>query len=293
MVAAGIASFRGATSRDMGTALADRMFQFNVQTVIDAFLDHALAMGFAPEVMAYMKVRPDRLDDTLSQLAICADANSALGRLAWLELPASAVRLEQLLGSALAQQHSATAALLAWEVERLYREIDDRKPPTSGGRKQARGSSASGAQQASADSTRRADGPRAAMAGALGAALANDLAPGKETLAAPQDEADDALEWAERVLRGHVGNGAHSMLRALIADLPRPRTPWEQVLRTQLARALAQRPGLSWSRPSRSHIANQGRAGTRRMPWEPGPTASRAVPRGCWWWMCRARSTRR
>jgi hypothetical protein len=53
----------------MGTALADRMFHFNVQTVIDAFLEHALAAGFAPEVLAYLKVRPDKLDDTQSQLA--------------------------------------------------------------------------------------------------------------------------------------------------------------------------------------------------------------------------------
>ncbi len=69
VIAAGNASFHGAVSHDMGTALADRMFHFNVQTVIDAFLTHALACGFAPEVMAYLKVRPDRLDDTPSQLA--------------------------------------------------------------------------------------------------------------------------------------------------------------------------------------------------------------------------------
>ena len=69
MIAAGNASFHGAVSHDMGTALADRMFHFNVQTVIDAFLEYALAMGFAPEVMAYLKVRPDKLDDTQAQLA--------------------------------------------------------------------------------------------------------------------------------------------------------------------------------------------------------------------------------
>ena len=69
VIAAGNASFHGAVSHDMGTALADRMFHFNVQTVIDAFLAHALAMGFAPEVMAYLKVRPDKLDDTQTQLA--------------------------------------------------------------------------------------------------------------------------------------------------------------------------------------------------------------------------------
>jgi hypothetical protein len=69
VVAAGNASFHDAVSHDMGTALADRMFHFNVQTVIEAFLAHAIAMDFAPEVMAYLKVRPDRLDDTQTQLA--------------------------------------------------------------------------------------------------------------------------------------------------------------------------------------------------------------------------------
>lgn len=69
VIAAGNASFHGAVSHDMGTALADRMFHFNVQTVIDAFLAYAIDSGFAPEVMAYLKVRPDKLDDTQSQLA--------------------------------------------------------------------------------------------------------------------------------------------------------------------------------------------------------------------------------
>jgi ATPase family associated with various cellular activities (AAA) len=69
VIAAGNASFHGAVSHDMGTALADRMFHFNVQTTIDAFLAHAMACGFAPEVMAYLKVRPDKLDDTQAQLA--------------------------------------------------------------------------------------------------------------------------------------------------------------------------------------------------------------------------------
>jgi len=69
IIAAGNASFHGAISHDMGTALADRMFHFNVQTAIDAFLSHALQSGFAPEVMAYLKVRPDKLDDTAAQLA--------------------------------------------------------------------------------------------------------------------------------------------------------------------------------------------------------------------------------
>ncbi|MEM9385918.1 MAG: MoxR family ATPase [Pseudomonadota bacterium] len=69
VVAAGNAAFHGAVSHDMGTALADRMFHFNVQSTVDAFLAYALANGLAPQVMAYLKVRPDRLDDTASQVA--------------------------------------------------------------------------------------------------------------------------------------------------------------------------------------------------------------------------------
>jgi MoxR-like ATPase len=69
VVAAGNAAYHGAVSHDMGTALADRMFHFNVQAVIGAFLDFAMAHAFAPEVMAYLKVRPDKLDDTQAQLA--------------------------------------------------------------------------------------------------------------------------------------------------------------------------------------------------------------------------------
>jgi AAA domain (dynein-related subfamily) len=69
VVAAGNASFHGAVSHDMGTALADRMFHFNVQAVIEAFVAHALESGLAPEVMAFLQVRPDKLDDTQAQLA--------------------------------------------------------------------------------------------------------------------------------------------------------------------------------------------------------------------------------
>jgi len=69
VIAAGNASFHGAVSHDMGTALADRMFHFNVQTTIEAFLSHAVTMNFAPEVMAYLRIRPDKLDDTAAQVS--------------------------------------------------------------------------------------------------------------------------------------------------------------------------------------------------------------------------------
>jgi len=109
---------------------------------------------------------------------------------------------------------------------------------------------------------------------------ARDLLPCPDAEVPPEAEADAAREWSERLLRGHAGDGAFSMLRALIADLPRTRTPWQQVLRTRLARGLSRKPSVSWSRPSRSYIANQGRGGpNRRLPFEPGVSPSRVEPR--------------
>jgi hypothetical protein len=69
IIAAGNAAFHGAVSHDMGTALADRMFHFHVQSVLGAFIDYAMQQGMAPEVLAYLQVRPDKLDDTATQLA--------------------------------------------------------------------------------------------------------------------------------------------------------------------------------------------------------------------------------
>jgi len=203
-------------------------------------------------------------DADLQLFNTCADAivNSTLSHLGWLALPPKAVKLPELLARALQAPQTDEAALLEWDVERLYRAIDDRQG--SGGKERSH--------------AQRKDGPRSAVVRALGAQQAPDLHPGEDE--APQDEAEEAREWAERLVRAHAGDGAFSMLRTLLADLPRSRTPWEQALRTLLARALAPKRSISWSRPSRSWLANQGRdAVGRRMPWEPGSSAQQAVPR--------------
>jgi len=242
-------------------------------------------------------------DADLQLFNVCADAvvNSALAHLGWLRLPVNAVQLETLLAATLDLRLDAEAALLAWDVERLYRAVDDRRvrPVTSspgqpaadprrrGSEGEARrplpgqgGGEAEQQQGLPAPDRARADGPRAAGVRALAHAEAADLRPGPGTRRAPEDEAESAREWCERLQRAHANDGAHSMLRALLADLPRSRTPWQEALRAQLAHGLARRPGLSWSRPSRSYLANQGRsAAGRRMPWEPGTTATSPVPR--------------
>jgi predicted metal-dependent peptidase len=187
----------------------------------------------------------------------CADAivNSALSHLSWLRLPATAVYLEQLLTLLALPAQAVEQSLLEWDVERLYRALDDR-------------------------SSRGKDGERSARLRALGSEGDADLLPTPGGEDAPELESEQAREWSERIVRAHAGDGEYSMLRTLLADLPKTRTPWELILRTLLARGLAPRRAVSWSRPTRSYIANQGRLGSRgRLPWEPGFSATKPVPR--------------
>jgi predicted metal-dependent peptidase len=262
----------------------------------------------------------------------CADAivNSALDHLGWLELPAGAIRLDRLLSRVLSITEPVDKSLLEWDLERLYRTVDDRRrrgggrsASSGGGQPQSRqqpqrprdggeqGGSGEGGPSARARAEQRsagaseagepqrrderregagggeageaaaaggADGLRAQALRALVASAPQDLlSPAAD---APEQESEQAREWRERLLRAHAGDGAHSMLRQLLADLPEVRIAWESVLRSWLTRGLTPLPSPSWSRPARSWLANQGRSASgRRLPWEPGTASSRAVAR--------------
>ena len=206
-----------------------------------------------------LRARVGQVDAQLWNL--CADAlvQSALAHLRWLDRPAGVADLPTLLDQVLERTEPEEAALARWDVERLYAACDDR------------------------DSQGR-DGKRAARLRRLGQGQAADLLePGAGQQAPrPEQEAQLARDWCERLLRGQADDGAQALVRVLLADLPRTRTPWEHVLRAHLGRALSRRVALNWSRPSRSWLANRGRVGAGgagRMPWEPGTTASRRVPR--------------
>ncbi|WP_295413899.1 VWA-like domain-containing protein [uncultured Thiodictyon sp.] len=241
----------------------------------------------------YVTLRGLLGDVDLPLFNCCADAivNSALGHLSWLELPRSAVTLEGVLRHALKLDLSTEQALLDWDLERLYRAIDDRGPslPSAGrrgsGSRQAESPDAAAERAGetenlgASDGAWRPDGPRSAQVRRLAGDLRDDLWPGPDE-DRPENAPEQAREWGERLLRAHTGDGAFSLLRTLLADLPRLRTPWEHLLRTHLTRGLSLQPGLSWSRPSRSYQANKGRVGTHgRLPWEPGHAAARTVAR--------------
>ena len=231
-----------------------------------AGLPLALQIGWVAHEVLHIALRhPQRFLDLRASIGdvdlelfnLCADAivNSSLCHLSWLKLSPSAVLLDKLLAIIGAAHTSLEKALLEWDVERLYRALDDRP-------------------------NRNKEGARSARARSLANSADADLKPAPGAEGAPEMAAERTREWSERVMRAHAGDGEFSMLRTLLADLPRTRTPWEQVLRTLLARSLAPKRALSWSRPTRSYIANQGRIGAhRRLPWEPGFSGTKAVPR--------------
>ena len=237
-------------------------------------------------VPRYAALQRQRGDVDLDLFNICADAivNSALSNVPWLVVEPNAVRLETLIGTVLGIEVDAGRALLEWDVERLYRSVDDRRQPVARKtdlptRQGGREAQSSTRQSRSRTWREQDDGPRASQTRILGRESRRDLIPGSDA-GPPEAEAELAREWRERLLRGHAGDGSHSILRALLADLPQVRTPWEQLLRTRLARGLSLRRARSWTRPSRSYIANQGRMGPgRRMPWEPGGSYGDAVAR--------------
>ena len=242
----------------------------------------------------YLQMKELLGDVDLKLFNICADAvvNSSLSHLTWLRLPRDAVHLDQLLLTSLNIKQDVQTALLEWDVERLYRAIDDRDGAEQRGKKDDRRKQSGGSEQsdsasdnkeqtaASKQTQDRKDGLKASRARQLGANILQDLVPTPDPNAPPEADAQQSLLWSERIQRSHASDGMHSMLRSLLADLPKVRTPWEQALRTQLSRGLSKKVELSWSRPSRSYIANQGRCGdNRRMPFEPGTSSSKPSPR--------------
>jgi predicted metal-dependent peptidase len=202
-------------------------------------------------------------DPALFEVCAAALVDGALAPHGWLRLAPGAVTLDRLLEQTLGPQPDGEDALAAWDVERLYRALDDRRPRPSGG------------------DPRREDGPRAAQARALGRGAPRVLRPcDGSTHETPEAEADTAATWQDRLLRADAADGDGSLVRALLHDARPPRTPWRQLLRTRLARGLADAPGPSSSRPTRSYIANQGRGpGGRRLPWDPAQGGPLRVPR--------------
>ena len=201
-----------------------------------------IALRHVPRFVALHALHVLTGDADLRLFNVCADAivNSPPGHLGWLQLPVDAVQLHSLLAQALGQPQPVASALLEWDVERLYRAIDDRRPVPQ--------AAVAGAGQR--EDRQRRDGPRQdgqrqggqsrggqGKVGQGGDGQHGDAQRGHGTpdcpnraavqRDAPEAEAALALAWRERLLRAHASDRDFSMLRALLADLPHSRTHWE------------------------------------------------------------------
>ncbi|WP_167767081.1 vWA domain-containing protein [Jannaschia formosa] len=180
-------------------------------------------------------------------LAADALVNEAVG-LAGHALPRPAVTASALLAEA-RQDTTPEAALAEWDVDRLYHALA--------------GSGAEG------EGARRGFAP--------------DLAPEEGD---PGTRQEDAARWRQHLARAldagrRTGRGL-GRIGHRIADIPEPRTPWELILRSLLARAVIQHPGPAPLRPARRWLASTAqaaRAGTPEPGFEPGTHSRTTLPR--------------
>lgn len=215
-------------------------------------------------------------DEDVFNAAADALINEAL-ILAGHALPRPCVTLAPLLATA-GIAASAPAALGRYDAEALYLAL-----MTGRGRDGA-------ARAGAGDAAAREDAEGAAQAAALRAAaeaqgFRRDLrAPSRGGEGSGEDRA--AAEWRQRVARAMAaGRSAGRGLGALavpLADLPRPRVPWERLLRRLVTRAVERRPRPAMIRPARHWIAREADAVARGAPrpgYEGGVARDRSVPR--------------
>ena len=186
----------------------------------------------------------DAFDPTLFTLAADGIINETL-ILAGHAIPRPAVLLTELLANAGMPEPTPVSALERWDADRLAMALH-----------------------------RDPDRARRVSDWARSRGFRGDLQTGD-----PQEEgpAQSAADWRNQILRalaaGRKAGSGIGQLGAILADLSPDAVPWELVLRGILARALAERPGLNWSRPARPFIARLAeaeRTGGALPPFEPG-----------------------
>ncbi len=221
-----------------------------------------IALRHGPRMGAMAARLGGGFDEALYGLAADALVNEAL-LAAGYGLPRPAVTLSGLLlAVGLAPGNDALAE---WDVDRLYLRITGQ-----GGAKTGEEQSNAGKAKAPAD---------AARAYAFEVGFNPDLMREIPDDSNP-DGAEQAAEWRQHLSRamegGRVAGRGIGVLGHRIADIPQPRTPWEQVLRRLLSRALLPGRVETHRRPARDWIAAEAQA---RATQAPTPTFRPAIRR--------------
>ena len=214
-----------------------------------------VALRHGPRMGAMAARLGGAFDETLYTIAADALVNEAL-LAAGYALPRPAVTLSDLLTRALGLS-SGPNALAEWDVDRLYLQLAGQGGGKGDGASEQgkTGTSTSPAEKA------KAIAAEAGFTPDIHRELPDDENP---------DGADQAALWRQHLSRaleaGRLAGRGIGKLGHRIADIPEPRTPWEQVLRRLLSRALL--PGLAQThrRPARDWIAAEALASASGGP---------------------------
>lgn len=204
--------------------------------------------------MADMAARfPETFDVQVWQVAADAIVNEVLLQ-AGHALPRPALTLTGLLEGALGSSPPATEALAEWDTDRLYLRL--------------------------AGGTGGEGGRARALAAKLG--VGSDLVATKGDGTAMEDPAEWRAHLARAMAAGAAAGVGIGTFGHRLADLPRPRVPWEHVLRRLLLRATLPIAAPSYRRPGRAWLASEALARARGTPvpvFQPGLARQTQAPR--------------
>ena len=230
-----------------------------------------VALRHGPRMGAMAQRLGSGFDDALYGIAADALINEAL-LAAHYALPRPAITLRDLMEQALGLP-CGPDTLADWDADRLYLRLVD---PGDGKRK------GKGPKGQGGDSPTAAD---AAHEVAQRAGFARDLAPAAPDAESPEG-AEQAAQWRQHLTRaleaGRAAGRGIGLIGHRLAEIGAPRTPWEQVLRHLLMRALIPGQSQTHHRPARDWIASEALARSTHAPtpgFRPGTRRSTDVPR--------------
>ncbi len=215
--------------------------------ILHVALRHVPRGGFA--------FRTSRAHGKLWNIACDAVVNRALSQMPWLQIPADAVVIEDVLSRELLEQKPAAS----WSAEAIYARLLEQisEPET----------------EAEAETSLENRLEKWLDEQDFGAF---DMRPGAEM---GEDAAGDGSAelasriWASRLSRAQAGDRAGGLLRALSGDFPVATTPWQQVLRAHLQDAILPQSRENWNRPSRRVLSGSVAA------FEPATSPQRGIRR--------------
>lgn len=217
-------------------------------------------------------------------------------RLAGYTFPSRPIFLVEFFEKVFGEKITAQEALSEWDAESLYMRIMREEKSSSGGAGRGNpstqgsgqgGGAGQGGSDSDPDQNEKGDGdtPLARLEKMMGEKdHFDDLS--HRTDETQAEAAQRQSDWHQRLERATmIGRQAGTGLGKIgfrIADMPKPRVPWEILLRRAVMKAITRSPRMSWTRPAKRWIGaedNARRLGRPTPAYEPGIEKLNGAPR--------------